>query len=215
MSWTFQQKSDFRDALLDRYRDEMKLTMFLADKLDVQLNRLAARGPLDDMCFQAIDTLDSEDRLDELYLAFRAANPNKPFSRRTDLPPQDGDSQGDEPDSGSNAMIVPSSEVSHADYERVFTELQTLLKRLQEQYPNVRSESEALDIIDAEVTSESAPQHERLVNLRHQLFNLERHFQAIKATTAEVAKHYLEESVWAKAGITYLETLSETPDRGA
>lgn len=215
MSWTFQQKTDFRDALLDRYRDEMKLTMFLADKLDVKLNRLAMRGTLDDMYFQAIETLDSEDRLDELYRAFRAENPNKPFSRRTDLPLQDEDDPTNAPDSVINATIVPSSEVSHADYERVFMELQTLLKRLQEKYPHVRSESEAFKIIDAEVTSESAPQHDRLVNFRDQIFNLERHLQASKAALSEVAKHYLEESIWAKAGITYIDKLSETPDRGA
>jgi hypothetical protein len=30
----------------------------------------------------------------------------------------------------------------------------------------------------------------------------------------EVAKHYLEESVWAKASLTYLDKLSEEPNHG-
>lgn len=36
--------------------------------------------------------------------------------------------------------------------------------------------------------------------------------QATKATLGEVAKHYLEASVWSKAIITYLDKMSETPD---
>ncbi|MEO1125002.1 MAG: hypothetical protein AAFX95_13050 [Cyanobacteria bacterium J06639_16] len=39
--------------------------------------------------------------------------------------------------------------------------------------------------------------------------------QAIKATLSEVAKHYLEESVWAKVTLIYLDKMSETPDQGA
>jgi hypothetical protein len=44
--------------------------------------------------------------------------------------------------------------------------------------------------------------------------NPERHLQATKAALGEVAKHYLEESLWAKAGLTYLDKLSEEPNRG-
>lgn len=41
------------------------------------------------------------------------------------------------------------------------------------------------------------------------------HAKAIKAALAEVAKHYLEESVLAKAVITYLDKMSEEPNHGA
>lgn len=44
--------------------------------------------------------------------------------------------------------------------------------------------------------------------LKRQLLNPESHFKATKATLAEVAKHYFEESVVSKALITYLDTLS-------
>ena len=213
MSWNPQLKAEFRAALLDRYRSVMKLQIFLADAIGADLNRLAGNGNLEEVCFEAIEELDAQGELDALYLEFRAENRNKPFSQRSDLLPQDARS-GSEPKT-SSVQLAQSSEWSPADYERAFIELQNVLKLLQAQHPNVHSESEALDIIDAEVTSESAPQDARLVNLKQQFFNLERHLQAIKATTAEVAKHYLEESVWAKAGITYIDKLSETPDRGA
>jgi hypothetical protein len=32
---------------------------------------------------------------------------------------------------------------------------------------------------------------------------------------AEATKHYLEDSVWAKASLTYFDKMSETPDQGA
>lgn len=50
--------------------------------------------------------------------------------------------------------------------------------------------------------------------MSRQLLNPERHLQATKAALGEVAKHYLEESLWAKAGLTYLDKLSEEPNRG-
>jgi hypothetical protein len=40
------------------------------------------------------------------------------------------------------------------------------------------------------------------------LLNPESHLKATKASLAEISKHYLEESVVAKALITYTDTLS-------
>jgi hypothetical protein len=93
-------------------------------------------------------------------------------------------------------------------------ELQTALTTLQQQHPNVATETQAVEIIDAEITA-IKPTSTKLSTLRKQLLNPERHLQASKATLAEVAKHYLEESVWAKAAITYLDTMSAHPDIGA
>jgi hypothetical protein len=94
-------------------------------------------------------------------------------------------------------------------------DLQTLIINLQTQHPTVTTETQALDIIDAEFTEIKQNPNYKLTTLRQQILNPERHLQAIKATAAEVAKHYLEESVWAKASITYIDKLSETPDPGA
>ena len=92
--------------------------------------------------------------------------------------------------------------------------LQTLLTQLQAQHPNVTTETEALAIIDAEFTDIKQSPNHRLTTLRQQLLNPERHAQAIKATLGEVAKHYLEETMLAKAAITYLDTMSEEPNHG-
>jgi hypothetical protein len=50
--------------------------------------------------------------------------------------------------------------------------------------------------------------------LKRQILNPERHWTASKAAIAEVAKHYLQESVTAKAFITYIDTMSADVDEG-
>ncbi|HHP7243878.1 MAG TPA: hypothetical protein ACFE0H_04245 [Elainellaceae cyanobacterium] len=119
-----------------------------------------------------------------------------------------GTVQGDQ--IGTQHQHAQDHEVTEA-----IADLQTLLTQLQVQHPNVATETEALTIIDAEfIEIKQSPNH-RLATLRQQLLNPERHAQAIKATLGEVAKHYLEETVLAKAAITYLDKMSESPDYGA
>lgn len=101
------------------------------------------------------------------------------------------------------------------EIKATISEIQTLLIQLQTQHPHVTTETQALTIIDAEFTEIQHSKTHPLATLRQQLLNPERHLQAIKATLAEIAKHYLEESIWAKATITYFDKLSETPDCGA
>lgn len=91
-------------------------------------------------------------------------------------------------------------------------DLQTLLTQLQAQHPHVTTETQGLAIIDAEFTEIKQSKTHKLATLRQQLLNPERHLQAIKATLGEVAKHYLEDSVWVKASLTYLDKLSEQPN---
>ncbi|MBW4538445.1 MAG: hypothetical protein KME43_04780 [Myxacorys chilensis ATA2-1-KO14] len=101
------------------------------------------------------------------------------------------------------------------EIKTAIADLQLLLTQLQTQHPQVTTESQALTILDAEFTEiQQSPTHP-LVTLRQQLLNPERHLQAIKATLGEIVKHYLEESVWSKAAITYLDKMSETPNHGA
>ncbi len=101
------------------------------------------------------------------------------------------------------------------EVQGAIADLKAFLTQLQAQYPQVTTEAEALIIIDAEFTEIKQSPTNKLVTLRQQLLNPERHAQAIKATLGEIAKHYLEESVWAKATLTYLDKMSETPDQGA
>ncbi|WP_323354149.1 HEAT repeat domain-containing protein [Leptolyngbya sp. CCNP1308] len=100
------------------------------------------------------------------------------------------------------------------ELQALIAELNGTLVDLQTQNPTVATESQALTIIDAEFTEIQQDRASRLAILRQQLLNPERHFQASKATLVEVLKHFLEESVWAKALITYIDTLSTTPEEG-
>jgi hypothetical protein len=81
------------------------------------------------------------------------------------------------------------------------------------------TEVQAAEIIDVEFceiqnTNPTRWQtiRKQLQLLKRQLLNPESHFKATKATLAEVAKHYLEESVVSKALITYLDTMSADPE---
>ena len=100
------------------------------------------------------------------------------------------------------------------EVQSAIADIQTLITQLRTQHPRVTTETQALAIIDAEFTVIKQDKSHKLATLRKQLLNPERHFQAIKAVLGEVAKHYLEESVWAKTTITYLDKLSEEPNHG-
>jgi hypothetical protein len=119
-----------------------------------------------------------------------------------------GTIEGDQVGTQNYTAADPEVQGAIADLKTLFTQLQT-------QYPQVTTEAEALIIIDAEFTEIKQSPTNKLVTLRQQLLNPERHAQAIKATLGEIAKHYLEESVWAKATLTYLDKMSETPNQGA
>jgi hypothetical protein len=110
---------------------------------------------------------------------------------------------------------IQNSQTPDAEVQRAIADLTTLLTQLQTQYPQVATEAEALPIIDAEFTEIKQSPTSKLATLRQQILNPERHAQAIKATLGEITKHYLEESVWAKATLTYLDKMSETPNQGA
>lgn len=110
---------------------------------------------------------------------------------------------------------IQHSYATDPEVQRTVADLQTLLTQLQTQHPQVTTETQALTIIDAEFTEIKQSNTRNLTTLRKQLLNPDRHLQATKAALGEVAKHYLEESVWAKAGLTYLDKLSEDPNCGA
>jgi len=97
-------------------------------------------------------------------------------------------------------------------------ELRQLVHQLQQTHQPT-TEVQAAEIIDVEFreiqnTNPTRWQkiQKQLQLLKGQLLNPESHFKATKATVAEVAKHYLEESVVSKAIITYLDTMSADPD---
>jgi hypothetical protein len=94
-------------------------------------------------------------------------------------------------------------------------DLKTLITQLQTQHPNITTETQALEIIDAEFTEIKRNPNHKLATLRKQLLNPERHIQALKAAAVDYAKATVEKSPLIQASITYLDKLSETPDQGA
>lgn len=122
-----------------------------------------------------------------------------------------------------NKGTVVGKQVTESQRNSIDPELQSALQdlkntlaELQQQHPNVATESEAIEVINGELIHPSpSPTASKLARLRQQLLNPERHFQATKATLIEIAKHYLEESVFAKAFITYIDTLSNDSGEGA
>jgi hypothetical protein len=110
---------------------------------------------------------------------------------------------------------IEHNHTTDPEIQATIDDLKTLITHLQTQHPNITTADQAHEIIDAEFTEIKRNPSHKLATLRTQILNPERHLQAIKATAAEVAKHYLEASIWAKASITYLDKLSETPDQGA
>jgi hypothetical protein len=101
------------------------------------------------------------------------------------------------------------------EIQAAIADLKTLITDLQTNHPNVTTEAQALDIIDAEFAEITTNPTHKLTKLSHQLRNPERHFQAGKAALVEVAKKKLDQSLIATAIVTYIDKLSETPDQGA
>lgn len=100
------------------------------------------------------------------------------------------------------------------EIKSAIADLKTLITDLQIQHPNVTTETQAIEIINAEFTEIQQNPNHKLRNLGKQLRNPERHFQAGKAAIVEVAKKQLDQSLIATAIVTYLDKLSETPDKG-
>ncbi|MBW4441060.1 MAG: hypothetical protein KME10_07480 [Plectolyngbya sp. WJT66-NPBG17] len=110
---------------------------------------------------------------------------------------------------------IENNHSTDPEIKTAIADLILLLTQLQTQHPQVTTKSQALTVLNAEFTEIQRSTTHPLVTLRKQLLNPERHLQAIKATFAEIVKHYLEESIWSKAVITYLDKMSETPNQGA
>ncbi|WP_448570210.1 hypothetical protein [Trichothermofontia sp.] len=110
---------------------------------------------------------------------------------------------------------IQNNQTVNPELQAVLNDIQTLITQLQTQYPTVNTETEALAIIDAEFTEiRQTPTH-KLATLRQQILNPERHLQALKAVLNEIVNYYLEENIWGKAAIVYLDKMSEDPKQGA
>jgi hypothetical protein len=120
-----------------------------------------------------------------------------------------GTIQGDQ-NATQNNYTTPNPQL-----ESALQDLKNILAELGQQHPNVATETEAIEIIDGEMTNPfPSPTASKLALLRKQFLNPERHFQATKATLIEMTKHFLSENIFAQGFITYIDTLSSDPGEG-
>jgi hypothetical protein len=110
---------------------------------------------------------------------------------------------------------IENNNITAPETQATIDDLKALITQLQAQHPNVTTETQALEIIDAEFTEIKRNPSHKLATLRKQLLNPERHLQALKAAAVDYAKATVEKSPLIQASITYLDKLSETPDQGA
>ncbi|MGD1852443.1 MAG: AAA-like domain-containing protein [Cyanophyceae cyanobacterium] len=84
MTWTKDRKKQFRETLQDVYRSYGELRIFVEDGIEVRLPEISQNDSLTIAAFNLINWADSKGRLQDLYLAFCAANPKHAFSQSAD-----------------------------------------------------------------------------------------------------------------------------------
>ena len=87
------------------------------------------------------------------------------------------------------------------------SEIIGIFRDLQRKYPN-STEAEAKDIIEAEFKEIKTQQPKKWQTFRGQLLNPERWLNGGKSALSETVKHYLENNVFSKAGIAFLDGFS-------
>jgi ElaB/YqjD/DUF883 family membrane-anchored ribosome-binding protein len=86
-------------------------------------------------------------------------------------------------------------------------EIVEVFSRLQQNHPTA-TEEEAQDIIEAEFTEIRTKQPTKWQTFRQQLLNRERWFNGGKAALSETAKHYVDNNVFYKVGLAFLDGFS-------
>ncbi|NJN61495.1 MAG: hypothetical protein HC795_08190 [Coleofasciculaceae cyanobacterium RL_1_1] len=86
MTWTPQQKAEFRNALVDVYRNYGRLKIFFSDAIGLSLDSNTASGDLNTVCFDAIEIADAETdpkrSLAQLHREFCQDNPHHPYAQK-------------------------------------------------------------------------------------------------------------------------------------
>lgn len=93
------------------------------------------------------------------------------------------------------------------DLDETLTEIAQILRTLQQNNPTA-TPTEAEDIIEAEFTEIQTHQPHKWQTFRRQLLNRERWLNGGKAALSETAKHYVDNNVFYKAGLAFLDGFS-------
>jgi Domain of unknown function (DUF4926) len=96
---------------------------------------------------------------------------------------------------------------SQPNLDEILTEIAQIIRNLQQKHPDA-TEAEAEEIIEAEFEEIRVNQPNKWQTFRRELLNRERWFNGGKAALSETAKHFVDNNVYYKAGLAFLEGFS-------
>ncbi|QHG21191.1 COR domain-containing protein [Nostoc sp. ATCC 53789] len=109
--------------------------------------------------------------------------------------------------------VIAKKYASDPGFAQALTEITQILKTLQQNYPTA-TEAEAQEIIEAEFEEIRVNQPTKWQKFRRQLLTRERWFNGGKAALSEAAKHYVDNNVFYKAGLAFLDGFSASEEEG-
>ncbi|MEL7071707.1 MAG: trypsin-like peptidase domain-containing protein [Cyanobacteria bacterium J06581_3] len=124
MNWSGKAIDGLHAALLSAYPQESDLKRLVRTELDIRLNRVASGSNYSEVVFELIESLEAEDRLDELLSAARRKNPtNKQLQSLAPPPPSsaslkqgpDFQWRSDEDDESLEGLLRPGRDVDSYD----------------------------------------------------------------------------------------------------
>ncbi|WP_414553320.1 COR domain-containing protein [Anabaena sp. CCY 0017] len=108
--------------------------------------------------------------------------------------------------------VIAKKYAADPGFAEALTEITQILKTLQQNHPTA-SEAEAQEIIEAEFEEIRVNQPTKWQTFRRQLLNRERWLNGGKAALSEAAKHYVDNNVFYKTGLAFLDGFSASePD---
>ncbi|MEL7246104.1 MAG: hypothetical protein AAGM40_27785 [Cyanobacteria bacterium J06573_2] len=106
-----------------------------------------------------------------------------------------------------NQIGIQNNYPQQQDTEQALSELKPIFEKINRQN-STTNEQQVTDIIEVEFREIERSQPVKWQEILRQLISLKRWLNASKAATSETIKHYLNDSVQAKAFIAFLEAFS-------
>ncbi len=102
---------------------------------------------------------------------------------------------------------IQNNYAAKKEIKQALAELKPILEKIQRQHP-IANQQQATDIIEVEFREIERSQPLKWKEILQQLISLKRWFNGSKAAASETIKHYVNDSVQAKAFIAFLEAFS-------
>ncbi|OUL30487.1 hypothetical protein BV378_04020 [Nostoc sp. RF31YmG] len=104
-----------------------------------------------------------------------------------------------------NQLVTQNNQITEQNFDILFSEFKQFIDSLQTKYPKLNDEAAVTQIIDVEAKLIEAKDPKRWQSL----LNLKRLWNGGKKATFKMGEHFVEQSVWGKGAIAFLEGLSE------